>query len=227
MLHALLAGSLLGFVSLPHCAAMCGPLSAFACSRSAARAAPLRYQAGRLLGYGFAGALAGQLGTVLSLAAPSAPTVLVFAGLAALSCLLLAYSLVRPSRTADVLVQLGSAPRKRPWLDALARILPRDPSALGTLSVLLPCGVLGAALLSAVAAGSALFGTLLMVGFALSSGVALLSAAALSRLLSAHASRLTRSVVAALLVVSAVLIVARPVTALLASDTTHDAPRCH
>src|SRR5688572_24576111 len=58
-------GALTGLASSLHCAAMCGPLAASICSRRSARTSLLRYQLGRLVGYGAAGALAGGLGHVL------------------------------------------------------------------------------------------------------------------------------------------------------------------
>ncbi|MEM7448692.1 MAG: sulfite exporter TauE/SafE family protein [Myxococcota bacterium] len=74
---AMIAGALAGVLAIPHCAAMCGPLAAFACRNrdthpgASAYRAPqrsllpsrlLRYQLGRLLGYAAAGAFLGSLG---------------------------------------------------------------------------------------------------------------------------------------------------------------------
>ena len=54
----------LGLLGSTHCAVMCGPLAAAACSgcTSARWQDFARYQSGRLLGYAFAGALFGAAG---------------------------------------------------------------------------------------------------------------------------------------------------------------------
>ncbi|MFW6051691.1 MAG: sulfite exporter TauE/SafE family protein, partial [Myxococcota bacterium] len=58
----LAAGAAAGLASVPHCAAMCGPLAAYACARGGGRGAPAWYQLGRTASYGALGALAGGLG---------------------------------------------------------------------------------------------------------------------------------------------------------------------
>lgn len=65
-LLALTAGAVAGLASIPHCAGMCGPPAAFACSRKPAHGAPLRYQVGRTASYAVAGAVAGGLGGALA-----------------------------------------------------------------------------------------------------------------------------------------------------------------
>ncbi len=210
ILSALLSGALLGLVSLPHCAAMCGPLSAAACSRSARRAAPLHYQLGRTLGYAFAGGVAGQVGSVFRLVAPSLPAMLIFGTLASAACLWVAYGLL-PKRAP--LVQLTAAPRGRSLAGTLLQLVPENPAVLGAFSALLPCGALAAALLSAVATASATLGASVMLGFVTTSGFALLGASVLARVLPTYATPRLRQIAAGALVIAACLLIARPIRA--------------
>jgi sulfite exporter TauE/SafE len=111
----------------------------------------------------------------------------------------------------------------------LARVLPKEPLALGALSALLPCGVLGAALVSAVATASGERGALLMLGFVTSSGVALVTASAVMRLVP-RASDGLRRFAAGALVVLAIVSVGRPLHAYVsarASGVAHPVMHCH
>lgn len=228
MLQAFMSGTLLGLFALPHCALMCGPLAAAACSRQA-HAAPLRYQLGRTLGYGLAGLTAGQVGHVVRLALSPMASLVLFAASSAAACLFVAYTYLREPQPRAQLVALGTAPRARRYTSALVQLLPREPTLLGAMSALLPCGVLAAALLAAAATGSGGFGASLMLGFATVSGVALVAAGTLARFV-VTASRGVKRGLAAVLVVVACVSVARPMRALLASPgsaTAHAAMHCH
>lgn len=233
MLQALLSGALLGLTSVPHCAAMCGPLAAFACSRSTRRDSPLRYQLGRTLGYGVAGAVAGHAGRALLHVlspVPAAARFILFATLAASACLLVARTLLASWTEAVALVQLGSKPRARSLASTLLQLAPADPGAFGMLSVFLPCGVLGAALLVAAASGDARSGASAMVGFATSSGVALFAAGALVRAFRLRAPTVARRIAALALVVAAVVLMIKPVFVLIGGtpqSTGASAPHCH
>src|SRR5687768_12214271 len=55
LIQPILLGAATGLASSMHCAAMCGPLAASACSRRSHRAALVRYQLGRTIGYAAAG----------------------------------------------------------------------------------------------------------------------------------------------------------------------------
>src|SRR5690348_11710538 len=106
MLQAFISGALLGLTSVPHCAAMCGPLASFACTCAPRRDAAPRYQLGRTFGYGVAGALAGHAGSALLAVTPrGAAAWLAFAALAASACLLIA-RLLWPRRASERLVTL-------------------------------------------------------------------------------------------------------------------------
>ena len=225
-MHAILIGFALGAVSIPHCAAMCGPLATLACSRSAQASAPVRYQLGRTLGYALAGALAGHFGSALQVLSPGASTWLVFSALAALACLVLAYRLVRASR-GQQLVTLRTEPKRRPLFSVLAPLLPREPAAFGAVSTLLPCGALAAALLSAAATADPTQGAATMFGFVTSSGAFLLAAGLLQRLMPAGRGKLVQQLTAAALVVTAVALVARPIVALATPAQGHSAKAVH
>jgi sulfite exporter TauE/SafE len=226
MLQAVLSGALLGLTSIPHCTAMCGPLAGFACSRTPGRASALRYQLGRSFGYAVAGALAGHAGHALLDALPKGAFAwVVFAALAASSCVLIARMLWRRDAS-ERLVSLRVSPA-RSFSSRLVRLVPRDPLALGAITALLPCGALAAALLLAATTSAPVPGALLMLGFATTSGPALLIAAVATRALQLRASPLVRRLAAGALVVAALLLMLRPVSALVANPSHHGAPTAH
>jgi sulfite exporter TauE/SafE len=212
-----------------------------ACARKH-RSAPLRYQLGRTLGYTLAGFASGQLGHVLGQALRSRVASVVFALLSAAACLIVAHGFMR-SRASNAVGQSGATgplialrttlprSRSRSLLRSLTSLLPGEPLALGALSALLPCGVLGAALLAAVATADGAGGALLMLGFVSTSGVALVVASVLSRY-ARNTSLFSRRLAAVALVVVAGLSLAAPLRALFsvpqAAPTGVDAaPLCH
>jgi sulfite exporter TauE/SafE len=225
MSAAFITGATLGLLNLPHCAGMCGPLVSVSCGQER-RTGPLRYQLGRTAAYVCAGAVAGHLGEALAFVAPGRVGGWVFAALTACACLLAARTLLgRGPR----LVTLRASASTRAPLARLWQLVPREPALLGLVSVLLPCGLLAAALVAAVTTGSGQGGALLMLGFVASSGIALLGAGWLFQVLPAQASPTLRRVFAGLLVLSAVLSIARPLRSEIASrgsigDVTH---LCH
>jgi uncharacterized protein len=174
MLTAVLSGATLGLLNMLHCAAMCGPLSS-AASLPGGGHRPTRYQLGRLVSYGFLGAMSGHLGRALQLSVPRTASVWVVATLTAAACLLTARSLLG-RKTAGVLVQLSAGPKRRSVFALLVGLVPREPLVLGMLSALLPCGVLASSALAAVATGDAFQGMSLMLAFAAVSGMAVWSA---------------------------------------------------
>jgi uncharacterized protein len=206
MSAAFIAGVTLGLINLPHCAGMCGPLVSVGCGQ-ARGTGPLRYQLGRTASYVCAGAIAGHVGEALAFAAPGRVGGWLFAALTASACLLAARSLLGGGPR---LVALRSSAAARSPLARLMALVPRDPAFLGLMSVLLPCGLLAAALVAAVATGSGRAGALLMLGFVTSSGIALLGAGWLFQLISPQASPRLRRILAVVLVLTAVLSIARP-----------------
>jgi sulfite exporter TauE/SafE len=219
------AGIAAGALSAPHCAAMCGPLSAAICERRS-RSAPVRYQLGRLAGYTFVGSTAGQLGAVLSpLVIPSwMLPVAVALALLAVSLRLLVRS---PSPR---VVTLRTRPPRARLTSAVLAVLPREPAILGVLSALLPCGALAAAVLLATTRQSALGGALLMSGFAISSGAAVLAASALMARLADSRRAGWRRIVAPIALAATALWLLQPLYAYATTSAPHShtaAPRCH
>lgn len=222
MLMALLAGTVAGIGSVPHCAAMCGPLAAFACGRAPGSGvgAAARYQLGRFVAYAGLGAAAGALGQAVTayLTVPWGRAVVSWTLAAAL--LWTAGRLWRlgahPRRAASErgLVGLGSA-RARPGLFArLARLLPRDPAVVGVLTALLPCGALYAAIAIAAGAGSVAGGALAMMGFSLASSVGVFGAGwVASRVRSIGSPGAVRALAVAI-AVGALVLALRPVPTL-------------
>lgn len=169
---------LLGVAGSLHCVQMCGPIllsctMPLARRRSAYRAAGhLFYHCGRIATYGFLGALAGGLGLSLETVMPwqsaasiAAGAVMLLAGLWMLG------ALRRPE-----LVQITpvAAMTRR-----AGRLIGRDTAGsklhLGLWLGLLPCGLVYAALLKALASGHALDGALTMILFGLGTAGALLA----------------------------------------------------
>ena len=219
---ASVAGAAAGLASVPHCAAMCGPLAAYAC-RGGGGARHGAYLAGRALGYGLAGFAAGTAGAAITdlFRAPVAQAALSW--ILALGLGLAAWRLWRASapRPAKGLVTLGrSSPRRAPVPAAL----------LGLATTLLPCGALLAALLIAAGTGSGAAGSAAMLAFAGVSSLGLLGAALLgARLRSLGRQRLeARRVLAVALALGALVLALRPADALRGQpDTCHGTGLSH
>lgn len=181
LLACLLGGISLGWLGIPHCLGMCGPLHLGVCMLG--EPTPQRslglFNLGRLLGYTIAGAVFGQSGAILAKYLPSSCPchaknsigyVLLFTGI--------------------TLVLIGlpgifgrSATAMTPaWLTRY--LTPRTRKAMfgcGLSSTLLPCGLLYATFAIAIGTGSAAGGALLLFGFCLTVTVALQLAVSLGR----------------------------------------------
>ena len=210
-LTALLLGLGAGLASAPHCAAMCGPLAAFACGRGGQRA--LRYQLGRSAGYLALGALVGAVGAGLAAALRGPwPSALLSWSLA-LVLTIGAYRLWNGAeqRRAAPLRQLGKGPARRSWIERLLSWLPQDPLAVGLATALLPCGALAGAVVLAAGTGSPIDGALVMGGFSLTTAFGTLGAGWLASRLRALDSPWVKRSLAAVLAVGAVLLFVRPI----------------
>ena len=226
MWAAFTTGVLLAGVSLGHCGAMCGPLAAISCARRG-RSGLWRYQLGRAFGYLGLGAVAGELGASVATLGAASWANWLFAAVSAAACIAAAR---RIWATPRLVTLRSSATRRRPSLFALvAQLLPQDPLPLGFMSSLLPCGLLASALLAAAAAHSAVAGASLMFGFVTTSGIALTTTGLAAARLAAAPPRL-RQISACLLIVSAGLIMSRPLTAFVQQRIRPDIPTgplCH
>lgn len=190
LLGALFLAGLAGGVS--HCSTMCAP---FVLAQAAtgvgagggrlqrlAGAALLPYQAGRMLGYGTLGAVAGGAAGLVTLASGMR---WVLAGLLVLAAVLMLAQASR--RLGGWQPRLGWAtPRLPRGVERRIGALLAAPTGwrgvlLGVLLSALPCGLLYAALAAAAAGGSALAGGLAMMAFVLGTVPALTGVALLGR----------------------------------------------
>ena len=167
---------LMGLAGAPHCAAMCGA----ACggvTRGSPRAMA-QFQAGRLLGYGAAGALAALAVQSLAWLAQQAAALQPVWTLFHLGVLAWGLLLLAQARQPAWVGAAGRAAwtRIRPVAAARGGML-----GMGALWSLMPCGLLYSALLVAALSGGPLDGALAMALFALGGGLALGLAPALFR----------------------------------------------
>jgi uncharacterized protein len=185
----------LGLVSSLHCAQMCGPM-VLAYSLPLQRTGRklvwvhLAYNGGRILTYMLLGAAAGLLGRQIERVGHLAGVeraVAISSGIV----MILAAILIGGWFPKQRLVQIGSAPAI--WTRSIGRLLgsatPGSKLLLGLLLGFLPCGLVYAALLKAVDAGSAAGGALTMAAFGAGTAGALIGIGAFS---TAIASRLGR-----------------------------------
>jgi hypothetical protein len=171
------AAFLAGLAGGAHCAAMCGPLLGASCGvrgDGSGRAAWLRQalacSAGRIASYCAAGALTGALGaTGLALRGGPAAQQLMLAAMSASLILLAAYVagfaiVVRAIESVGAVLWRFVGPHAR-------RFLPADTPArafgLGLIWGWLPCGMVYAALIAALASADPLHGAALMAAFGL------------------------------------------------------------
>jgi len=161
----------LSLVASLHCAQMCGPIVlSFSLAGSSYRDG-IAYNAGRILTYAMLGAFAGLsgsgLGFVGKLAGIEETSAIVGGVLMVIAGLVMFGALRKPE-----LVQIGPV-RKA------GRLLRKPGVAVkfgvGTLLGFLPCGLIYAALLKSLAAGSTLGGAMNMLAFGLGTAIPLLA----------------------------------------------------
>lgn len=217
LMGALFLAGLAG--GLSHCATMCAPFVLAQASgglgagggrlRRLAGAALLPYQAGRMLGYGALGAIAGGAAGLLTLASGLRWVLVALLVLAAL--LMLAQA---SQRLGGWLPRLGLAtPRLPRAVERRIGALLADPTGwrgvlLGVLLSALPCGLLYAALAAAAASGSALAGGLGMLAFVLGTVPALTGVALLGRFFARWQGPWTRAVGGGLFALNGVVLLA-------------------
>ncbi len=169
---------ILGVAGSLHCVQMCGPIL-LSCTMPLARrssgyraAGHLFYHLGRIATYGLLGALAGGLGLSLEAVMPWQSAASIAAGAAMLlTGLWMLGSLRRPELFQ--IAPVASVTRRA------GRLITKDTVSsklhLGLWLGLLPCGLVYAALLKALAMGNALDGALTMVAFGLGTAGSLLA----------------------------------------------------
>ncbi len=168
---AFLALFLVGLLGGTHCVGMCGGIvGALSLGAPARWSMHLAYNAGRILSYGVAGAMAGALGAASLTLEGQAPVRLFLYLLANLMLVALGLYLLGLTRALAFSERLGQKlwrhvqPLTRRFLPArsVAQAFP-----LGLLWGWLPCGLVYSALATALTAGSAERGALLMLSFGL------------------------------------------------------------
>ena len=205
MLVAAFAAGALGGV---HCAAMCGGLVGVACRASATGPAPrwhyaLAYNGGRILSYVAAGAVAGALGQAGLLLRGDAQAQRVFLVIASLALIVLSLQLAGFASVTRAAEAVGSLVwrRVRPFSGWFLPVT-STPRAfgLGVVWGWLPCGMVYAALLPALASGNPWHGALVMLAFGAGTLPNLLALAmAFERLQHWSANRVLRFTVSAVI----------------------------
>lgn len=195
---------LVGLLGGTHCIGMCGgivgALSLGAASRPSLQ---LAYNAGRILSYGVAGAIAGALGSASLALSDQLPARLILFVLANLMLVALGLYLMGVTRALAFSERFGAKlwrhlqPLTRRYLPArtMAQAFP-----LGVLWGWLPCGLVYSALVTALASGSAASGAALMLAFGLGTLPNLLLAGLLVVRLKAYAAKPAVRLAAGLLV---------------------------
>ncbi|MFV5213969.1 sulfite exporter TauE/SafE family protein [Azonexus caeni] len=164
-----LALFLVGLLGGAHCVGMCGGIvGALAMGSPARWSMHLAYNGGRILSYAIAGAIAGALGAAGLGLEGQVPARLILFLFANLMLVALGLYLIGVTRALAFTERLGQSlwrrlqPLTRRFLPA-TRVGQAFP--LGMLWGWLPCGLVYSALASALAAGSAQRGALLMLAF--------------------------------------------------------------
>lgn len=161
----------LSLVASLHCAQMCGPIVVSLSLTDPTRTSALAYNAGRILTYSILGALAGLIGKSFALLGH-------LAGIeeaAALICgtlMILAGVIMFGALRSPQLIQIAP-------IRGAVKLLKRPGRAarfgLGTLLGFLPCGLIYAALLKSISAGSPAAGAANMLVFGIGTSVPLLA----------------------------------------------------
>ncbi|MEQ1948247.1 MAG: sulfite exporter TauE/SafE family protein [Bryobacteraceae bacterium] len=176
---------LLGVVSSLHCSQMCGPIvlaysMADRTANRGARLSHIAYNGGRLITYSFLGAIAGlaggrliELGSLVGVERAAS----VFSGLSLVVAGLLLVGQLSSSVSARLIQIGGSMPQS--FSRIAGRLLNSGGAAgkfaLGLTLGFLPCGLVYAALLKSIDAGSIAGGAASMLAFGLGTAGALLS----------------------------------------------------
>lgn len=191
----------LGLVSSLHCVQMCGPVVvsfSLSSSRKASQqvTAHLSYNVGRVITYSLLGAVAGLTGQVFDLAGRLAGVeniVAIVAGALMIVAGLLMLDLL-PNRWLQRLDPLRYTTKLlRPLGNRISSPTVSSKFVLGLMLGFLPCGLIYAALLKAMAAGTALAGSMTMMAFGLGTIGALFALGVFSSAFSLKLARLNAS----------------------------------
>lgn len=199
-----LALLLIGFLGGTHCVVMCGGVvGALSLGAAPRLALHLAYNAGRILSYALAGALAGALGEASLAVAGQLPLRNVLYLLANLMLLALGLYLMGATRALAFTERAGQQlwrhlqPLSRRFLPARS-VTQAFP--LGLLWGWLPCGLVYSALATALTSGSALHGAALMLAFGAGTLPNLLLAGLLASRLQAYTHKRALRIASGLLI---------------------------
>lgn len=201
-----LALLLIGLLGGTHCIGMCGGIvSALSMGVGSRPALHLAYNAGRIISYMLAGAIAGALGEASLALADQLPVRIMLLVLANLMLVALGVYLMGVTRALAFSERFGQKlwrhvqPLTRRFLPArtVAQAFP-----LGLLWGWLPCGLVYSALVTAMTSGSALHGGGMMLAFGLGTLPNLLLAGLLAVRLKAYAAKPAVRIAAGLLVLA-------------------------
>jgi len=174
----------LGLVSSIHCVQMCGPLvlsyslplAAGGAERGKLARAHLWYNLGRITTYAALGALAGAAGGVIGLTARLAGIAQggrIAAGVAMVAAGIYLTGMVRGSGLVRIDSPGLGARLARTGKRFMTSVEPASKFRLGLMFGLLPCGLVYAALIKAVDAGTALGGAFSMLAYGIGTSLAL------------------------------------------------------
>jgi sulfite exporter TauE/SafE len=179
----------LGVVSSLHCAQMCGPIVlSYSMAGRGSAAGHLCYNAGRIATYALLGGIAGSLGGAVGLLGIEQGASILAGCLMLLAAVFL--SGVVPSQT---LVHVDRMGLSRFFSKTVGKLMlspsPSNKLLLGAIFGFLPCGLVYAALLKAVATGSAAGGALSMMAFGVGTAGTLLGIGFFSSVISLRLRR--------------------------------------
>ena len=202
----------LGVVSSLHCSQMCGPIVlAYSLPLRSRSAAPhLAYNLGRIATYSLLGAIAGAAGGGMSSLGRMAGIergAAIFAGCA----MVIAAFFLSGTIPAQALVKIGASPS---WLSRTASRLLKSTDPLNKLSLgivlgFMPCGLIYAALLKAIDAGSAAGGAVSMAAFGAGTSGALLAIGLFSSSIAARFGRYANTFATVSVMLLGVFLIAR------------------
>lgn len=226
VLVALGAGVALGAVTIPHCAAMCGPLAAASCAAGGKGARSFaEHQLGRLVSYTALGAIVGGAGSALVSTLPVDVLRAVTSFTMALALAIAAFRAFRSTmerREAPIEIRKKKPFTLSPAMRVVRSVIGR-PFLAGLAFALVPCGALVTAGVLAASTVHPLSGAVAMAGFAVASGPGL----GVAVWIAGRAKSFGKSGVRALamvLAMAAVLAVVRPLPLLADARRPGDPP---
>jgi sulfite exporter TauE/SafE len=206
---------LLGLTGGLHCIQMCGPIVlswSISLPRPQALRGHLKYNAGRILTYMLLGAIAGSLGNFLTTITKLASAGRIVSGAAMIVAGVLMIGLF-PS---NGLINIKQPARFSRWIGRHL-LGPNGKFQLGLMLGFLPCGLIYAALLKAVDAGTPVAGALTMLAFGSGTAIALLSLGAASAIAGFRLSRWSTRLAAVFILLTGAILLYRGLTS----------PSCH